>query len=203
MSPIVSTNYKEQKRQDILNAAMFCFTKKGFELSSIDDIRVQSGVSKGTIYNYFKSKDEIYLELINQKTAEYFKHISEGLSNYHTAIEKFDYLFSLYDTAFPLKEGEQREIIFTLEYKLRSIRHKKLNDQLTHLSQKYYHGLVIQIIEAGQQTNELKKNKSPEACAELFWIMLDGLLIQSVHQDYPYHAVLKEIQSMFYQRIKA
>jgi AcrR family transcriptional regulator len=203
MSPIVPTNYKVQKRQDILDAAMICFTKKGFELSSIDDIRVQSGVSKGTIYNYFKSKDEIYLELFNQKTSESFKHISEGLSNCHTAIEKFDYLFSLYDTPFPLEEGEQREIIFILEYKLRSIRHKELNDQLNHLSQKYHHGLVTQIIQTGQQTNELKKNNSPEAYADLFCSMLDGLLILSVHQDYPYHVVLKEIQTMFYQKIKA
>jgi AcrR family transcriptional regulator len=203
MAPIVSENYKEQKKQEILESAMTCFARKGFESSTVDDICVQSGLSKGAIYNYFKSKDEIYLELMHQKTEESFNRISEALYALDTAIEKLDYLFSIYDTPFPYEEADLGEIAVGLEFKLRSTRHKELNVTLTERRHKYFLGLLIKVIEAGQQTNELKTNNRPEVYADLFWTMMDGLLVQTVYQDYPYHEILEEMKNMFYQRIKA
>lgn len=201
MAPIVSKDYKEQKKHEILESAHICFAKKGFESSTVDDICVQSGLSKGAIYNYFKSKDEIYLELISQKTEESFHKIKEALMVYQTSIEKMDYLFSMYDTPFPVDEAFLGEITVSLEFKIRSTRHHDLNEKLVERRHKYFVGLLAQIIEEGQKSGELKSNHSPKIYAELFWTMIDGLLVQAVYKDYPYHEVLKEMKAMFYQRI--
>lgn len=49
----------EDKRRRILSAALDCFEKQGFGAARMDDIARGAGVAKGTIYNYFKSKEEL------------------------------------------------------------------------------------------------------------------------------------------------
>lgn len=49
----------EDKRRRILSAALDCFEKQGFDAARMDDIARCAGVAKGTIYNYFKSKEEL------------------------------------------------------------------------------------------------------------------------------------------------
>jgi AcrR family transcriptional regulator len=203
MAPIVSNDYKEQKKQEILEGALICFAKKGFESATVDDICAQSGISKGAIYNYFKSKDEIYLELISQKTEDAFNKIKNALNDFDSSREKMDYLFSIYDISFPYEEAYLGEITVSLEFKLRSSRYEDINDVLIKRRHKYFVGLMAKVIEEGQKSGEFTKNNTPETYADLFWTMMDGLLIQSVYKDYPYHEVLKEMKAMFYQRLMA
>jgi len=76
--PSDKTNRKKMdKRQAIFNAAMMVFSTKGFHEAHVDEIASLAGVSKGTIYRYFKSKDEILLEFINEKN----QLLADGLGN--------------------------------------------------------------------------------------------------------------------------
>jgi len=50
---------KEQRRNDILNAAEAVFFKKGIDFSSMDEVAEKAELSKGTLYLYFKSKEDI------------------------------------------------------------------------------------------------------------------------------------------------
>lgn len=52
---------KQQTRKAIIDAAIKLFTEKGFEQTSMDELSRAAGVGKGTIYGYFKAKDEIFL----------------------------------------------------------------------------------------------------------------------------------------------
>jgi AcrR family transcriptional regulator len=56
----------ELRCQQILEAALYCFSRLGFEETTIEDIRERSGASSGSIYHHYKSKDElgaaVYLE---------------------------------------------------------------------------------------------------------------------------------------------
>jgi len=53
-----------ERRQQILSAAMNCFLAKGYHRATMDDIVAESGLSKGTLYWYFKSKKELFLALV-------------------------------------------------------------------------------------------------------------------------------------------
>ncbi len=52
---------KEQRKNDILDAAEQVFFEKGLSLSTMDDVADAAELSKGTLYLYFKSKQELYL----------------------------------------------------------------------------------------------------------------------------------------------
>lgn len=54
----------EQRKRQILDAAIKIFSRKGFFLATTDDIIKQAGIGKGTIYRYFKNKEELFLSVI-------------------------------------------------------------------------------------------------------------------------------------------
>ena len=55
---------KDERRNQILLAALKSFTKNGFSATKMSDIANDAGISYGLVYHYFKSKDKIYTELI-------------------------------------------------------------------------------------------------------------------------------------------
>ncbi|MBN1351212.1 TetR/AcrR family transcriptional regulator [candidate division KSB1 bacterium] len=79
---------KEQRRNDIINAAEKVFFSKGKDAATMDDVAEASELSKGTLYLYFKNKEELYLA-INLRG---FKILSDlfaaALAKHNTGIEK-------------------------------------------------------------------------------------------------------------------
>ncbi|HYW89875.1 MAG TPA: TetR/AcrR family transcriptional regulator [Chloroflexota bacterium] len=61
--PRTSAATKQQRRAHIMQAALRCFARAGFYATTMDDVAVQAGVSKGTPYLYFSSKAELYCAL--------------------------------------------------------------------------------------------------------------------------------------------
>jgi AcrR family transcriptional regulator len=61
---------KEQRRASILRAAEKVFAAKGAALVTMDDIAHEADLGKGTLYLYFDSKDELYLEIANHTVNE-------------------------------------------------------------------------------------------------------------------------------------
>lgn len=81
MSPRTKDQYSEIRkvsRRKILSAALELFAKKGFHATSISQIAKKAKISKGLMYNYFKSKDKLLDEIIQNGFTEL-----EGLS-YHS-----------------------------------------------------------------------------------------------------------------------
>ena len=52
------------KRQQILDGARRCFLAQGFDGASMNDIVVAAGVSKGTVYAYFPSKEKLFAAMV-------------------------------------------------------------------------------------------------------------------------------------------
>jgi len=61
--PRTSAAAKEQRRAQIMLAALRCFARTGFYATTMDDVAAEAGVSKGTPYLYFGSKAELYRAL--------------------------------------------------------------------------------------------------------------------------------------------
>lgn len=64
-----------ERKHQILNAAEEVFSRKGFDEARIDDIAEETGLSKGTIYWYFDSKDEIIIGILDRIFQREFKHM--------------------------------------------------------------------------------------------------------------------------------
>jgi AcrR family transcriptional regulator len=65
--PKVSPNHKEQRKQAILDAAQSVFLGKGYQLATVDDIAARRHLSVGAVYQYFATKSDIMLTLLERK----------------------------------------------------------------------------------------------------------------------------------------
>lgn len=71
---------KEQKARKIAQAALDVFSQKGYATASVDQIAVAAGIAKGTVYDYFPSKDKLYVAALNVFVEESEKVITNKLS---------------------------------------------------------------------------------------------------------------------------
>ena len=60
------STHREQRRTSLLQAAQFCFGKKGYHATQISDIIAKAKVARGTFYLYFESKREIFTALMEE-----------------------------------------------------------------------------------------------------------------------------------------
>jgi AcrR family transcriptional regulator len=69
----------EAKRQAILDAAAAVFQENGFERTSMEDIRKRAAFSKATLYSYFPSKDELFMEIVLAAVESQFQATLDAL----------------------------------------------------------------------------------------------------------------------------
>ena len=68
---------KEKKKEEIANAAFRLFMKNGYSNTKIADIADETNIGKGTVYEYFKSKDDILLYVILNNITREFSDLPE------------------------------------------------------------------------------------------------------------------------------
>lgn len=81
MSPRTTEQFevmREAAIQNILSSALSVFLEKGFYGATMSDIAKRAGISKGSTYHYFKSKEELLRAIMEQRLAETTKVISES-----------------------------------------------------------------------------------------------------------------------------
>jgi TetR/AcrR family fatty acid metabolism transcriptional regulator len=76
------------KRTRILNAAVSVFADRGFFQSRVSDVADAAGVAGGTIYLYFKSKDDLLISLFEDKMDSIINHVNDALSSVDNAPQR-------------------------------------------------------------------------------------------------------------------
>jgi TetR/AcrR family transcriptional regulator, fatty acid metabolism regulator protein len=83
-------------REFIIQAAIEVFSKKDFKTASISEIAQKAGVADGTIYQYFKGKEDLFFSIPIEKTNEFRSQLElhlEGISGAFNKIRKFVWYF--------------------------------------------------------------------------------------------------------------
>lgn len=146
---------KEQKRRDIALSCKDLVVEKGINNLSVAELAKEAGVGKGTIYEYYKNKDEIVFEIINilmQKHTQRLQHDIEVLTSTKEKIKRLSQFF------YSEEEEDLREIYKEfISLSLTDPSHEMLSyqtEQMTH-----YYEWFKEIIQHGIDSGELK----PEA----------------------------------------
>jgi len=120
------------RRQEILQAAIRIFAEKGFERATLDEIAEAAEFGKGTIYNYFASKEELFFTLFHQGLEQFHQVVNQLLTQARTPLEKIE---AYIDAAFDyLKKHEDHYRIISFEIQQPSLLigpiHQKLSEEI-------------------------------------------------------------------------
>ncbi len=75
----------EERPQQILDAALSVFAEHGIDAAKLEEIAARAGVSKGTIYLYFSSKEELFREVVRQRVGPSIANADNASSSEATA----------------------------------------------------------------------------------------------------------------------
>lgn len=73
---------KKSKRDELVDVALKLFYQHGFRVTGIDTILEQSGIAKRTLYNHFKSKDELIIAALNKRDVEFIAMIKASVDKF-------------------------------------------------------------------------------------------------------------------------
>lgn len=162
----------EVRKNEIMDTAWELFNSKGYEKTSVLDILEKAGIAKGTLYYYFKSKEEILDAVINRTLDEGAARLEVIISgNSMNAVEKIKAV-----VLNGLKETESEEHV--LEYLHReenSIMHLKLLVQTIYKFTPVISKIIDQGIEEG-----LFKTRYPVQVTEFVMVISSFLLDPSI-----------------------
>ena len=162
---------KKSKKDLIADTALSCFIASGYGGTSVDEIVKASGVSKGGIYWYFKSKEDIFLYLIerwvSEWTNEYLFQIKETDTTADKLTKYLEINFEKIDT--PISA-------LLLEFLLQS-KEQEIIDKLQRGAESS-HGFLIQIMDEAIKKGEFRPF-DPYILTQTFLAIFHGLGMQA------------------------
>jgi AcrR family transcriptional regulator len=162
-----------ERRQQILTAAMTCFIRKGYYRTTMDDIVAESGLSKGTLYWYFKSKKELFLALFSSITQQLESGWQAQIDDPRlTATEKLRLSIAL----FRVELSEMVPFIGIMLEAWTMTRHDPDMDKLVRDMYAPYLAIMSSIIAEGIASGEFEAD-SAETTAKVIMILYDGLTL--------------------------
>jgi TetR/AcrR family fatty acid metabolism transcriptional regulator len=165
---------REDKRRRIIDAAVDVFADKGFFGARVSEIAERAGVADGTIYLYFKSKDEILISLFEEKMAEILERFVNMLSEVHDTEEKMRRYIIEHLTLV----AEQPRLMQVLTVELRQSA-RFMKDYAPHAFAKYL-ALVGSILEEGQKKGVFRKNLDPSIFRRALFGAIDEISLEWV-----------------------
>lgn len=142
---------KSEKYHIILNSAGVVFAEFGFHKATISQIAAQAGVADGTLYLYFKNKDDILYQFLSFKTEQFFKKMHGAVEKGKTAEEKLRYSIRCHLEEF--QDDKNMAVIFQSEARYL----RDLESQIKVIS-KMYMDLLSEIIEQGQIEGSMRQD---------------------------------------------
>ncbi|MFZ0247581.1 TetR/AcrR family transcriptional regulator [Candidatus Binatus sp.] len=179
--PKVSEAHRENRRRQILDAAIECFAHHGFQRTTMEDIIGEAGLSAGAIYSYFQSKDQIIETLADQRH-EREKRIIEAALNRDEWAASLRELFRSFSSELLTASSARKERRLGIQLwaealcnpKVLTLIRRGINQPLKLLSN---------AIAEAQGSGRLQRTLNPEAAARVLIAMFHGLILQQAWDE--------------------
>jgi TetR/AcrR family transcriptional regulator, transcriptional repressor of aconitase len=173
--PKVSEQHLEQRRRQIMEAALACFSRQGFHRTTMQDIVRESGLSAGAFYRYFESKEAIVAALAE----EHHRSEAATLAEVDTAAGATEALTELVRTSLGRldNDNERRWRRVTVQLWAEALRDPRIMEVARN-------GLdgpldtVARIVARGQRDGTLPSGLDPQAAARVCAAIFQGLVLQ-------------------------
>jgi TetR/AcrR family transcriptional regulator, fatty acid metabolism regulator protein len=185
-----------ERKNHILDAAASVFAGRGYHQTRMDDIVQESGLSKGAIYWYFKSKDDLFTALIERIFSQEVREIQALLdADTPIALRLLDF------TRMVIHDMHQFETLGVLpliyEFYAETFRHEKLQ----HFLQTYYHtssDLLSRLIQQGIAQGEIRP-VDPQQTSFTIIALYEGTILLWVFHQHQFsleHQLLNSMQQL-------
>jgi len=169
----------EERKAQIMNAAEEIFIQKGFGNARMEDIAEQTGLSKGTLYLYYKSKDDLIIAILDRIFQRDFQGM-DGLGK--TPMTATESLWKFVELATAEASAMMHLLPITYEFLALAFR----DETVHHAIQRYfahYGEILAPIIQQGMHTGEFRQVDPAEVAIAIGAIFEGTIVLWAYNSD--------------------
>jgi len=160
---------KADKRDAILRAAIETFAARGFFSAQVADVARSAGVAAGTVYLYFRGKDDLLISIFERTMTEAIAAGRESVAAKRGAVERLREIARLHFERL----GRDRNLAVVFQIELRQSTKFMERFSATYLRQ--YLGIIRDVIADGQKEGAFRDGVNPTVAAKMFFGVLDEM----------------------------
>jgi TetR/AcrR family fatty acid metabolism transcriptional regulator len=160
---------RTDKRAAILRAAIDVFAGRGFFNSQVADVARAAGVAAGTVYLYFRSKDDILVSIFERTVREAIEEGRASVAPLTGAVDKLRAIARMHLE----RMGRDRNLAIVFQVELRQS--TKFMERFSSTGLREYLGLIREVLIEGQAAGSFRSDVNPTLAAKLFFGALDEM----------------------------
>lgn len=166
---------KEHRREEILNAAQKIFFEKGLQNATMDEIAEAAELSKGTLYLYYSSKEDLYLAVMMRGFDVLHEMLVETIGKSSSTIEK---IWELGKTYLNFSKKHTNYFRMFHFFQNPSLHRQVSDDMMAQCNDRTGRlwNVVVEIFQKGINEGVLRPDLSPLECAVILWSSSDAIL---------------------------
>jgi TetR/AcrR family fatty acid metabolism transcriptional regulator len=186
------------KREALLDAATHEFALRGFFAAQVADVARRAGVAAGTVYLYFRSKDDLLCSIFERTMTE---ALADGRALVSTAADPVDQLHGLARLHLG-RLGRDRHLAAVFQIELRQS--SKFMRHLSTSQLREYLGLLRETIATGQTQGRFRAGVSPTLAAKMLFGALDEMATNWIlsPRDYPLEGEADAVVDLFLHGVR-
>lgn len=169
------------KFRQIIDAAVVVIAENGFHQAQVSKIAKQAGVADGTIYLYFKNKEDILISLFQEKMGNFVENIEEKIAGKESASEK---LLKMVETHFEMLH-EDRHMAIVTQLELRQS-NKELRLMINEVL-KGYLKVIDRIVIEGKESGEFSSSLDVRLARQMIFGTIDETITTWVMNEQKYN----------------
>ena len=157
------------KPQQIIDAAIRVFARNGYYNSRVSDIAREAGIASGTIYLYFKTKDDILVTLFREKMAEWVVAMRKAVAAERDPVAKIKKIVALHFTVLE----ENPALAEVVQVELRQ-GHKFFRGASAHEVSAYF-DVIQAVLEEGIAAGRIRRDLPVKVATKMLFGAMDQL----------------------------
>jgi TetR/AcrR family fatty acid metabolism transcriptional regulator len=194
MSRTTAKPFVSDKREAILRAAIKVFAGKGYFNSKVADIAKEAGIADGTVYLYFKSKDDILRSFFDRAMSDFIAEGKRELAEIDGAEAKLRRIAQLHLERL----GDDRDLAIVFQVELRGS--TKFMQEFSAKGFADYLDIIRATIAEGQKEGLFRKDLKPIVVAKMLYGALDEMVTNWIlsRKPYPLAPMADEVLKVFF-----
>ena len=182
------------KREAILRAAIKVFARNGYFNSKVSDIAGEAGIADGTVYLYFKSKEEVLHSVFDRAMEEFISEGKQEIAEIEDVKEKLRLIARLH--LRKLSADRDAAIVFQVELRGST----KFMEEFSASGFAQYLDIIRQTIVEGQEQGVFRKDLSATVCSKIFYGALDEMVTNWIlsKKDYALEPMADTVLEIFF-----
>lgn len=170
----LAADHTEERRRQILRAAMACFSRRGFHLTTMNDISVEAKISVGLIYRYFENKDAV-ITFMGREHLDDLRRILEQARHAPTLFEALEIISICHCEEQP----EHLHVAFVADLFAEASRNESVRLLVRDVTQCFIES-VAELIANSEEARHAPPGFSPKTSAEIIVDSTRGMMIRAI-----------------------